>query len=441
MLNHTFTFNGHSSDEFGIKIERFRALNRPGRKYDAASVPGRNGILYKLQEAWEEILVSYEIFAEASIADTEADFSKIDGTYFAWTADGLTINGTVPSPYEIEEAAELLTTRNRTIIVSGGEVGVWGLECRVVDAYGTTTRTSTITNGSETFILTSGDWLYIDLKIYAGTYSNKVIPLKVVDAEILDLPKKWTNIMEWLNSADGYTELTDTYDPQHYYEAVFVDGPEIANSWNKHGRTVISFRCRPERFLRSGQHIQLDLSDTITIGFVNSTSLVLRESPSVPSTIVKTMDGGEQFKILNSQTVNTVLWYQVLTEDNLQGWCQGEYVTVEQAIVLNNPTKHIAKPYITLSPVGTDIKSIKINHTKLAMSSTPLYAELYIDCENENITGVDSNGIFRNWNNRASLIDNLGNTIPDFLKFKSGENIIVVDTVSAVEFDANFWEI
>lgn len=139
MLNHTFTFNGHSSDEFGIKIERFRALNRPARKFDAASVPGRNGNIYKLQDAYEEVLVSYQIWA------------KEDGT----------------------------------------------------------------------------------------------------------LEGKWTNIMVWLNSADGYAELRDTYDTTHYREAVFVDATDIENSWNTFGRAIVNFRCRPERFLVSNAQIRI----------------------------------------------------------------------------------------------------------------------------------------------------------------------------------------
>lgn len=130
---HSFTFNGHSSDEFGIRIERFPDLNRSERKYRSASVSGRNGNIYQMQNAWEEVVVSYQIFA--------------------------------------------------------GE-------------------------------------------LQAG-------------AAVSD----FTDIVEWLNSADDYAVLSDTYDTTHYRMAVFVDEMEIESQWHTFGKATVRFRCRPERFI------------------------------------------------------------------------------------------------------------------------------------------------------------------------------------------------
>lgn len=465
MLNHTFTFNGHTSDEFGIKIERFRALNRPGRKYDAASVPGRNGILYKLQEAWEEILVSYEIFAEASVGDTEADFSKIDGTYFAWTADGLTVNGTVPAPYEIEEAAELIAYRNRTIVVQGGETGVWELVCRVVDDYGTTTRTATITNGSETFVLGVGDYLYIDLKLYSGTYTNEVIPLKIIDGEILDLPKKWTEIMEWLNSADGYAELTDSFDPEHYHEAVFVDSTDIQNSWNHYGRTVVSFRCRPERFLIGYKNVTLDL--TTLYGLVSEgkqLSPVLTQaaaqSPSNPQIGTVT---NIPFEILGEANG----YYRIKTYYGLDGYVLKTDVYTMNGAKFTNPTNNIAKPKVYINTQNTSgfetwvvminndpsekTASYKRRNIKYSMT----YAQTddrqrCLDCENENIYTLyyeDSlDLLFRvavteNINPYVSVTYSDDTATPEFFALNPNDNIILCNGfVDGITMDARIWE-
>ena len=133
MLNNTFTWNGHSSDEYGIFIERKPNLDRSARKFQTASVPGRNGNIYQLQDAWEEVIVSYEIFAGG--------------------------------PQE------------------GDAVGAF------------------------------------------------------------------TNVMEWLNSANGYAKLSDTYDSTHYRLGVFVDLTTITSKWHAHGRAIVSFRCRPQRYL------------------------------------------------------------------------------------------------------------------------------------------------------------------------------------------------
>ena len=130
---HSFTFNGHSSTEFGIRIERLPDLNRSERKYKSESVPGRNGKIYQLQNAWEEVEVSYDIFA------------------------------------------------------GGPNDG--------------------------------------------------------------DVVASFSDIMEWLNSADGYAELTDSYDPEHYRQAVFVNGTSISSQWHTWGKATITFSCRPERYI------------------------------------------------------------------------------------------------------------------------------------------------------------------------------------------------
>lgn len=144
---HSFTFNGHSSDEFGIRIERFPDLNRSARKYKSATVPGRNGNIYQMQNAWEEVTVSYQIFA--------------------------------------------------------GE--------------------------------------------------------RQAGAAVTD----FTDIVEWLNSADDYAVLTDTYDPTHYRMAVFVDDLDIESSWHTFGKATIKFRCRPQRYLMQSP-ISVNDGDTIT---------------------------------------------------------------------------------------------------------------------------------------------------------------------------------
>ena len=432
MRNNTFTFNGRSSDEFGIKIERFRPLNRPPRKFDAAAVSGRNGNIYKLQDAWEEILVSYEIFAEASVGDTEADIDKENGTYFTWTADGLTINGTIPAVIQ-EEVGKLIATRNRTILVQGGTAGTYALTCRV-ERDGVTLRMEVITTGSETFVLSAGDELYIDLSA-DGTFNNFVTPFKIIDAEILDLPKKWTSIMEWLNSADGYAELSDSFDPDHYRKAVFVDATDIQNSWNHYGRAVVSFHCRPERFLLGYKGYNLDMSQTVQIGI--ATSLVsLWDRPSYPAAELKVLSEGTQFKILDS---DGGFYHIVLSDGKTFGYVdQGDDFTISSAYELFNPTNHIAKPTIWLSvDQYSGTYSLTINTITMTISPS-LYGlpeTLEIDCDNENFP-------IRRMNAQASFTDQNGNVSAKFLYLQAGFNWFVVGSgFTAVTLDANFWEI
>lgn len=132
MLN-SFTFNGRSSEDFGVRVEKYPDLNRSQRKYKSTSVPGRNGNIYQMEDVWEEVPVAYKIFAG----------SRHKG-------------------------------------------------CAV-----------------ETF----------------------------------------TEIMEWLHSANDYAILSDSFDPNHYRMAVYVDSTDVESEWHTFGRATIRFRCRPERYI------------------------------------------------------------------------------------------------------------------------------------------------------------------------------------------------
>lgn len=128
MPDSTITWNGVSSSTLGLAIEKYPALNRPGRKYTAYDVPGQNGSAYILQDAWHETVQAYEISVKSPVAN-------------------------------------------------------------------------------------------------------------------------FKTIAEWLHSADGYAQLSDSYDSSIYRMAVVVDPFDVENSLNRAGRALVQFRCRPERFM------------------------------------------------------------------------------------------------------------------------------------------------------------------------------------------------
>ena len=61
-------WNGISSLDLGLTIEKYPNMNRPARKYTVADVPGRNGSAYILQDAWNETVQSYEISAKDPVS-------------------------------------------------------------------------------------------------------------------------------------------------------------------------------------------------------------------------------------------------------------------------------------------------------------------------------------------------------------------------------------
>lgn len=60
-------------------------------------------------------------------------------------------------------------------------------------------------------------------------------------------------LIEWLQGVKGYQRLTDTFDPD-VYRMAYVDGSmSIENLQNAVLRTQVTFSCRPERYLLTGE--------------------------------------------------------------------------------------------------------------------------------------------------------------------------------------------
>lgn len=327
MLNqnpNTFTFNGHSSDEFGIRIERKPDLNRSGRKYKSATVTGRNGNIYQLQDAWDEVTVAYHIYA-------------------------------------------------------------------------------------------------------GGRDKGDVLPA-------------FTDIMEWLNSADDYAVLTDTYDPEHYRLAVFVDSTDIESQWYTIGEATIKFRCQPQRYLAQGVNMMPKMTagtytysdvtvvvDSKGVAHLSGTasSTMSLPIPSESSLTFSSAMVGNEIKLNNLSTGATLQFYErqslsvstkfyeiQMDEANktievplsIVGRRLDSYtlyvphnITVSETIMpemrtesttinvadgdtVINPTKHTALPVITLtgSEVVTSILDLETPYNIVYDSESPNWSALWL---------------------------------------------------------------
>lgn len=60
-------------------------------------------------------------------------------------------------------------------------------------------------------------------------------------------------ISRWLNSANGYARLELSNEPDVFRMAYTVNGAEVTNHLNRIGEATLTFNCRPERWLKSGE--------------------------------------------------------------------------------------------------------------------------------------------------------------------------------------------
>lgn len=94
-----------------------------------------------------------------------------------------------------------------------------------------------------------------DIYVDKGSYQNASRSYDLaIGSEQRDFAEMANCISEWLNSASGYARLEDSYEPEYYRLAAYKSGGTITNILEHAGRITVSFDCKPQRFLKSGEN-------------------------------------------------------------------------------------------------------------------------------------------------------------------------------------------
>lgn len=94
-----------------------------------------------------------------------------------------------------------------------------------------------------------------DIIVDTGSYNN--VKAKY-DISFGSYKKKYTelahSVSTWLHSALGsYARLEDSYDPEHFRLAAYLEENEFENLFMQGGRASIEFDCKPQKFLKTGE--------------------------------------------------------------------------------------------------------------------------------------------------------------------------------------------
>lgn len=91
-----------------------------------------------------------------------------------------------------------------------------------------------------------------DLLIDSGAYNNYIVAYEV--SIIQNTAENLRAIANWLLNTNGYCELTDDYNPEEFRMASYYNQLDYTMTMlNRYGSATISFDCKPQRYLTSGQ--------------------------------------------------------------------------------------------------------------------------------------------------------------------------------------------
>lgn len=120
-------------------------------------------------------------------------------------------------------------------------------------------------SGSATFSSAEKDYKKVsvpgrngDLLISNNRYKNVNVQYPAV--VFRDLEENVMRIRNWLMSTNGYCRLEDTYHPDEFRLATFSGPVDFATALFEVGSTTLTFDCKPQRWLKSGErkHIFTD---------------------------------------------------------------------------------------------------------------------------------------------------------------------------------------
>lgn len=135
-----------------------------------------------------------------------------------------------------------------------------------------------------------------------------------LSAESQGLPSVARACAEWLCTPTGYAVLTDSYDTSVFREAFLVDGFNVENSLNKFGRCTITFSCKPQKFLLTGQ------TPTTDTTIVNPTPFEARPLLTVSGSGTIAINGTE-IEVLETVSDFDIDCETMNAEDNTKIFC------------------------------------------------------------------------------------------------------------------------
>ena len=131
------------------------------------------------------------------------------------------------------------------IIYNGRSSREFGLEVETFPSYSTPKR-----SGEKVHIPGRNGDLVIDGGSWENGTRNYVVAIGSYERDYYEMGNK---LSEWLNSSTTYARLEDSYEPEVYRLAIYLNEVSFTNIYNHGGEAELAFDCKPQRFLKVGE--------------------------------------------------------------------------------------------------------------------------------------------------------------------------------------------
>ena len=175
------------------------------------------------------------------------------------------------------------------IIYNGKSSKEVDLEVETFPAYTSPKRSYdkvTIPGRNGDIIVDNGSWENV-----SRTYSVSV------GSRHRDYTEMVNKISEWLHSSFTYCRLEDSYEPEYFRLAAFLDEIEFSNIYNQGAKADITFDCKPQRFLKVGE-------ETITLTAQSKTKTLLNPTSFESSPLITVYGTGAGSITVGTYTID-----------------------------------------------------------------------------------------------------------------------------------------
>lgn len=217
----------------------------------------------------------------------------------------------------------------------------------------------------------NGD-IVIDTNAYENV--NRTYYLASIYKPGTDFASNASKIVEWLMSAKGYCRLEDSYEPDVYRMASYVNNGSLTDIMKTATTINVTFNCKPQRYLKAGEK-EVSFGGNANITITNPTEFdalpTIKFTPTVIGKVTITLNNDYEISInVQENMLNKVFVVDSETQNCYYINGNGKFVNANNYVTLpedNNIFPVLSAGQTTVSIVGGDVvnKSITPRWWKL----------------------------------------------------------------------------